>query len=450
MREYRISHKVDFPFPCSSKLWECADLEQWMEFARQYEPLVSSSARERIVIQDSSGASGGSGSGEVKNRTIEIDPFQASLVFSQTLPNTVDMEDKMEVFVDKVAGKAATAVDDDGCKSDTTSYIRFLYHALLAAKHVPLQALVTVHGESWLFNRKVSEAEFRAAKERLRVWTGETEEMHRALWHAVHVLRYAVDQDSRSQTQTSAKDPLPLLPHANASESAAAGPLTMLQANWILYICTLICWTYENRTSLNNSPLSTDTVTATDSLPSAPISLRGYISVILSSSSSSSSSCASFPSLREFLDYHRQDNNNDKTSPYNLTTILAHMRQTIINNAGGSLSGCGLLNEAGRVLMRLEEAGRQQHNQYLQQQHHQQQQQLSYQHRHLHQRRRQFQHHHHSQHPQTYNTSQIQHLHEHYIPPQHIPTTTTTSITATTTTSTLQHQPAWEFIDSEF
>ncbi|WEW60434.1 hypothetical protein PRK78_005920 [Emydomyces testavorans] len=397
MREHRISPKVDLPFPCSSELWESSNISQWTKHAKSYESLVSSSVRERVI--QSTGSSG-----------VDLDPFQASLIFSQTLPNTSELEDKMDVFVEKAARKSALDGNSDN-HSSRSSYIQFMYHALLAAKHVPLQALLTVSGESWLFNRKVSETEFQAANERVQAWVSNSEEVRRAFWHAIHVLRYTVNFDElnmATQVQRRASvdqysshlnsrfpNPRPstnpqehganvqdssLLQTTTTTFQHSTGPLTMLQANWILYICTLICWTYENRTYSSTHPITTNPPPPpTNPLTYYPISVQEYTSTSLFPPSSPSPL-----SLRQFLDHTALEN----IPSHDLTAVLEHIRLMIVRNAGGNRNGGGLLKEAERVLMRLIEMGRQQrqqHHQHQRLQHFQVQHQHQHSHSHLHQ-----------------------------------------------------------------
>ncbi|KAI2254077.1 hypothetical protein LOZ10_006004 [Ophidiomyces ophidiicola] len=381
IRDYRISEKVDLPFPCSADLWECSDITQWVKLANDYEAMLLSGARDR-VIQSASFP------------TIDVDPFQASLIFCQTLPNTNDLEDAMEVFVKKITEKPAS--DGSGGVSHTgPSYIRFMYHVLLAAKHVPVQALLTVSGESWLFSRKVSEAEFRASTEKMQAWISNQAEAKRALWHAINALQYAIEADDpnlpiqarrqmstdqQANTQIPTNYPNSRCPSDGTHDNPPAitdtsatsprfftSPLTMLQANWALYICTLICQTYEN-----SIPSSSD--------PQSSISVHQYITTFLSS----------YSSLQNFLDCTTVPTHHD------LRPVLEHIRAIIARNSSGSLSGAGLLNEAGRVLMRLIEGGRQQGQQQQPQPQQRQQQardlQHFYQHRHQHTHTHQHQH----------------------------------------------------------
>ncbi|EEP82046.1 predicted protein [Uncinocarpus reesii 1704] len=381
MREYRISPKVDLPFPCNSELWECGDINQWTKHAKGYEALVSSTARERIIK-----STDGPG--------FDLDPFQASLIFSQTLPNTSDLEEVMAVFVEKVAGKIDLAGNYG--QNTRSSYIRFMYHAHLAAKHIPLQAILTVSGESWLFNRKVCEAEFQTAKERVRTWASNTTEVKTALWHAIHVLQYTVHHSDCSKRKASvqgprrpsmdqlqngylnspapsavstnsqdrtATGPTPPFLHNNNTTSfqPPAGPLTMLQSNWVLYICLLICYAYENRATLSNNQLITANPSPVTPISTAPpMTMHQYISTFLSS--------PSFSSLHQFL---HPPGPHPITPGHDLTAVIEHIRFTISRSAGGNWNGAGLLNEAERVLVRLieqQQRAQQQHFQHFQRQ----------------------------------------------------------------------------------
>ncbi|KAK2861218.1 hypothetical protein FQN49_004429 [Arthroderma sp. PD_2] len=239
----------DLPMPCTSDLWECTDLTAWADCAIKSEKSTTIATASFSLVPDA-------------------DLFQSSLIMSYEILSHGE-------------GSMENLRARHPC-------LHLLHHGLLAAQHSPLQALITVSNESWLFNRKVTdEAQFMAAKETLKAWVADTDAVKLAVWHAVRVLQCALD------AQKAIHRPLPVAlppfitpqaeglqpPNVNTFVSDSVpqaspfdtiprpplrtlpGPFTMLQANWAVYISTLICWAYgfgapENSPSDHTMPHS--------------------------------------------------------------------------------------------------------------------------------------------------------------------------------------------------
>ncbi|MCJ1244641.1 hypothetical protein MMC30_001840 [Trapelia coarctata] len=98
-------------------------------------------------------------------------------------------------------------------------------HALLMATYTPIQPLLTIAAESWLFARKVEDPmHWTAAKTRLRAWV-ESDDASRAVWHAGHYLRAHLNNTNNN---------------SNSDHADFLG----LHTSWCLYLAALICWAY--------------------------------------------------------------------------------------------------------------------------------------------------------------------------------------------------------------
>ncbi|KAF3491750.1 uncharacterized protein GIQ15_01267 [Arthroderma uncinatum] len=305
----------NLPMPCASESWECTDLTAWAEYAMKGEKSTTIASASFSLVPDA-------------------DLFQSSLIMSYEILSHGE-------------GSMENLQARHPC-------LHLLHHGLLAAQHSPLQALVTVSNESWLFNRKVTdESQFKAAKRTLKAWVTDTDAMKLAVWHAVRVLQCALDAQgvahkpppvAPSPFMTQQVESLQL-PTVNAFVNDGVtplspvhtiprsplrtipGPFTMLQTNWAVYISTLICWAYGFGTP--EIPASDQTLTYRYPTPA-----NLYISTLLSLA-------PSWPDLT---------NDNIPTHVRrNTSGLLQHVRQLIIREGPAG----GLLNESERVLARL-------------------------------------------------------------------------------------------------
>ncbi|MCJ1310009.1 hypothetical protein MMC25_003670 [Agyrium rufum] len=106
--------------------------------------------------------------------------------------------------------------------------------ALLMATNTPIQSLLTVAAECWLYANKVEErSTWLAAKSELRTWVDSGNVSAKAVWHAVQLLRAAFPPASVTDNRTT------------RMEKARRGSMALgLAENWCLYLAALVCWAY--------------------------------------------------------------------------------------------------------------------------------------------------------------------------------------------------------------
>ncbi|KAJ9270688.1 transcriptional regulator family: Fungal Specific TF [Paecilomyces variotii] len=335
---------TDLPFPCDSNLWETWHLEDWFRTASSHRSLSLPSVAMASGLH-----------GQPSSR--HLDTFQCTLLLVHNL--TSQRSEDSEAWLAPSEGYdqyATSSVPSQPCSL-------FTYHALSAARHTPLHALLTVSGESWLFNRKVPhEEDFRKAKDTLRRWASDTEDIRKAVWHAVRVLECAMyhaypnallrdnaratasqghratgSRIPRSSPALSAP-PMPLLAgeEAGISSAAQSGPLAMLHANWALYISALICWAYGFDPSTSTISASYPSNMLSRSQTAIAASARSYISTMISLA----------PTWQQL-----SHNRIPVTVRCNTLSLLGFIRTTRLQE--GRMGG--LLNEGERVLARLTE-----------------------------------------------------------------------------------------------
>lgn len=315
----QISQANKIPFPCSSELWESRDSTQWLSLARSYVSLSLPSAA--VSINRLSGL-----------RPEGFDQFQAFLLLAYGLSYAITEDDGSPN--DPLNALITALQDRNGSDIATSSHSRilFTFYALMAVRYTPLHTLLTVSGESWLFNQKLAqEGEFRSAKTKLRQWVSDTDDVKKAIWHAVRALRYVVDgTDWHASTATSKtanpmwNNSVPLI------KTPAAGPSIMLEATWSVYICVLICWAY------GFDPTNIVQSEAEHQPDNQASEARAYIHNMTSLA----------PTWR-----HISQTNIPATVRCNIYPLLRYIRQTQLHE--GRVGG--LLNEANRVLARLSE-----------------------------------------------------------------------------------------------
>lgn len=233
------SRMMDIPFPCTSELWESNNPGEWLGLARAYIPVSLATAA--TSFSQHSGL-----------HPDQIDTFQSSLLVAYGLSGRAqggDPETSLSGFT-----ALEDAAGDTPIVASRHARTLFIVHTMLATRYTPVHTLLSVSGESWLFNQKLAhEGDFRSAKIALRQWVSDTEDVKKAVWHAVRALRYIVDDPdvllslSATPAHWNNNNFLPTPPRSSASN--------MLQTNWSIYICALICWAYgfEPNTSLPQS-----------------------------------------------------------------------------------------------------------------------------------------------------------------------------------------------------
>ncbi|PGH04216.1 hypothetical protein AJ80_08561 [Polytolypa hystricis UAMH7299] len=210
---------ADLPFPCNSELWECKDLNEWNEHAKTFEPLTIASMAERIVKQ---------------NESSRLDSFQCSLILDYMMLTNIrsadlgQIEQTIEPFIHRL--RTGTIVErfagypGKGDEIFSTNSTDFMYHALLAVHRTPLRALLTVCGQSGFFERRVTRAqELESAKQKLRAWAMDTDEVKKAVWHAIRVLEYAVGTPQPSAERPRCEIPSQLSPDLPIGYSPVKG-----------------------------------------------------------------------------------------------------------------------------------------------------------------------------------------------------------------------------------
>ncbi|KAL2216223.1 putative C2H2 finger domain protein [Thermoascus aurantiacus ATCC 26904] len=207
----RSQQTIDLPFPCDSELWEAWRLEDWLRLARDFKPSSISSVAATLGTPDGLD-------------TECLDSFQTTLVLAYSL-SSGEVRD-------------GQSVPRSSISFSPHSRTLLTHHALLATRHAPLQALLTVSGESWLFNGKLpQEEEFRKTK--------------KAVWHVVRVLEQECcpmwEVNLSLAVRLGWRFPRDAGNGSNNSSNASyisPSPLTMLHANWALYTSALIRWAY--------------------------------------------------------------------------------------------------------------------------------------------------------------------------------------------------------------
>ena len=192
----RVSTKQPgLPFPCETALWEASTIEQWAERARAAPSETLSTAADRLL----------------ENPHASYGIFHAHLIFSHILA---------ENFNSAAGFATITALQR---RFQDSWHVRFTYHALLCAKHMPLRNLLAVSGESWRFGKKLeNEADFREAKVKVREWIESGDRPKLAVWHATHLLRLVF------------LSPTP----------PAETRFSMLHEQWSMYLACLVCWAW--------------------------------------------------------------------------------------------------------------------------------------------------------------------------------------------------------------
>jgi hypothetical protein len=321
----------ELPMPCHSDLWEAESRDDWHELVKQQSaPLSLPAATDQFLFP-------------TLDTHLDNDPFSTSLVRAHILNHRSTCPDLYQ----NLSSYFNTLNSSNPYHSRNMNL--FTYHAFLAAHHTPLRALLTVSGESWLFNQKLDrEPDFLAAKEKLRSWILEDSDVKSAVWHSVQVLKLAMGKhDDTSSTDTNAEE----------STSVNKIPLNTLPSAWCIYLSALVCWAYgfDHSSTLQ---------------PHLPLSAHGSFSS--ASSSSSSSTTPSTPSVvssrhqmpspisaqrdsDKYLNAMDVENAElydgvDGAEKGRTRGLLEWVRRNVVKGEGG-----GLLNEAEGVLLRLVE-----------------------------------------------------------------------------------------------
>ena len=194
---------LDLPFPCDSELWESSPIEEWVKHASDFDNVDLPTAAKQAF--------------EAEPR--RMDSFQSRLALSHILTSgtkVLDSEPNITVFRRNL-------------ETQTSFCTQFSLHALLMARNTPIRPLLIVSGETWLYGKKVdSEADFSAAKQRLRHWVNSASKCRKALWHATKLLCIVFN------TLEGGGD--------GSGSPTFDRELNVLHEQWSLYLATLVCW----------------------------------------------------------------------------------------------------------------------------------------------------------------------------------------------------------------
>lgn len=307
--------KTSMSLPCEQELWETSPIDEWKGFAADHKNLEASKVGQ-------SPSQGG-------DRKLDYFQMQTSLQADPYALHRFCFEDE----------DASLASVVDGTPRASMS---FNHHAMAFAKQTPIKTLLIVSAESWVFGKKLeSEAEFQAARQRLRNWVNTGTDSVAALWHAIALLR--------KQIMFTASD-------TNPQEIVASFRTTrMLHEPWCVYLATLVVWAHGLYPSLSYN--TGDQRSRAASVTSAANSNRSH--------QSSRSSSSGHPSLMDSNDAAQEAQTYLQATDVATPVELTHVDPALLGRIHGLLEVVrmqkilplmgGLMNEAERVLFRLVE-----------------------------------------------------------------------------------------------
>jgi hypothetical protein len=204
--EDAVARIRDVAKPCSTALWTATDPQQWHQLLSEQDECSTANT-----------------------------PFHCSLAHSMSLGTT---------------GTISANIPPD-----------ILAYSLQLATHSVVRPLLCTASGSWLFTRKVSEANWHTARSQLRDWVG-SQDATIAAWLAGKVLRayFAAMPSSQTTASIASSHPVPL--HSRAG-------IIRLETQWCLYLAALVLWAYTLPASLSTSVLPLPQ-SAAFSRPNAP------------------------------------------------------------------------------------------------------------------------------------------------------------------------------------
>ena len=180
---------VNLPYPCSSEIWNCNDLQVWRNLVGYHQQFNMRFLNVNF------------------NPPAPVDAFQSCVLSCYQIycgfasPSSNLAQNNITVFY-----------------SPETHYAQsyLTHHALQLASLAPIDPLLIVSSGSWLFGSKITDhSVWTSAKLALRVWVS-TENAAKSVWHAIQVLRLALGGES----------------------------LHMLHEQWCINLAALACWAY--------------------------------------------------------------------------------------------------------------------------------------------------------------------------------------------------------------
>lgn len=213
-------------FSTTTQLWETATRDSWNQMLRLTEERITVGQ----VLQDDSMAT---------HHYMSLSQFDASILLAaQTLQLIArPRPTRLDLISD------ASKFDVDRMKIATLFPGSAVAYAYLALHHAPLHVVLSVSGDSWVFNRKVLRAaSFAQHQQQLAKWRDSGSAAVSAAF-AARALRVFLDIFTTETTEDASAGSL----------SAAGGSPKLCVSNtigreisdfWGLYVCALICWAY--------------------------------------------------------------------------------------------------------------------------------------------------------------------------------------------------------------
>ncbi|RMZ84277.1 hypothetical protein DV738_g763, partial [Chaetothyriales sp. CBS 135597] len=307
--------KGSMSLPCADELWNATPVEEWEKLAKRQQTQEVSS---EDLFQS-------------RENALRLDYFQ----FQAWLQHD---EASLDRFCYEIDYPNPSLLVNDG---PLLSRLTFNKHAMGFIRHTPLNQLLIVSGESWIFGKKLeSESDFQTAKQGLRTWVSTNPASMTALWHATKLLRQQIgfsSEDSGRQMIT-----------------VTFETTHMLHEPWCIYLAALVCWAHGLYPSLSST--------------TNPRSLPGAAALTGVSSSTGSNTTLSDSGVRfmmDPLDAAREAQDYLRATDVKHPTSLTHLDLGTLGCMYGLLEIVrvqkisplmgGLMNEAESVLLRLVE-----------------------------------------------------------------------------------------------
>jgi len=244
--EQRTSKSTQTPqclpwLPCPEDIWEATSATIWASRLSEHRALQATLVDDPFLANISS------------NNLRKMPPFSQSILlcsqFSK-LPTRHDFKYPNDYIPHSIHPDLATLIHEFNFNPKTEAFLLFY--------HTPLQDLLAIAGDTWVFSRKITPASaFHASQSRLKTWsmslTGAAATQHACRVLKAELLRHfprSVVQDPREQ------------------ESGLEG---CISDYWVFYIATLVCWAFGHRYqahsyggSLAGSNRSTELDSSTD------------------------------------------------------------------------------------------------------------------------------------------------------------------------------------------
>jgi hypothetical protein len=227
--------------PCPEDIWEATSATTWASRLSEHRALQATRVGDPFLANISS------------NDLRQMPPFSQSILlcaqFSK-LPTRHDVKYPNDYIPHSMHPDLATLIQEFNFNPKTEAFL-FFYHT-------PLQDLLAISGDTWVFSRKITPASaFHASQFRLKTWSVSLAGAA-ATQHACRVLKAELLQQFH---RSAVRDP-------SEQELGLEG---CISDYWVLYIATLVCWAFGHRYqahsyggSLAGSSSSTELDSSTD------------------------------------------------------------------------------------------------------------------------------------------------------------------------------------------